>query len=80
MHARDIILPRLTAGGSKNEKEIHGFLMVAAFILCMMPKSINAAELGFEDVKEGKFYYDAVQWAVENHITTGTSPSELLGN
>ena len=25
----------------------------------------------FEDVKEGKFYYDAVLWAVENDITNG---------
>ncbi len=27
----------------------------------------------FSDVKEGKFYYDAVLWAVENGITKGTS-------
>jgi len=34
------------------KKRFMVFLMVAAFILCMIPKSINAAELGFEDVKE----------------------------
>ena len=27
----------------------------------------------FKDVEAGKFYYDAVLWAVENGITTGTS-------
>ena len=27
----------------------------------------------FDDVAEGKFYYDAVLWAVENGITNGTS-------
>lgn len=27
----------------------------------------------FEDVKEGKYYYDAVLWAVEKGITAGTS-------
>ena len=32
------------------------------------PKS---TEHPFTDVKEGKFYYDAMLWAVENNITTG---------
>lgn len=27
----------------------------------------------FTDVKEGQYYYDAVMWAIENGITTGTS-------
>ena len=27
----------------------------------------------FTDVTEGAFYYDAMLWAVENGITTGTS-------
>ena len=27
----------------------------------------------FKDVKRGTFYYDAVLWCVENHITSGTS-------
>lgn len=27
----------------------------------------------FEDVKEGSYYYDAVLWAVENKITSGTT-------
>ncbi len=28
---------------------------------------------GFVDVEPGKYYYDAVQWAVQNEITSGTS-------
>ena len=28
----------------------------------------------FKDVKEGQYYYDAVLWAVEKGITTGTGP------
>ena len=27
----------------------------------------------FEDVEQGRFYYDAVYWALENGVTTGTS-------
>ena len=36
------------------------------------PKS---AENPFEDVKEGAYYYKAVLWAVENGITSGTTPT-----
>ncbi len=31
----------------------------------------------FEDVKEGKFYYDAVLWAVEQGITNGTDETHF---
>ena len=31
----------------------------------------------FEDVQEGTFYYDAVLWAVENGITTGTDATHF---
>ena len=31
----------------------------------------ESTEHPFTDVKEGKFYYDAMLWAVENNITTG---------
>ena len=34
----------------------------------------------FTDVKEGKFFYDAVLWAKENDITTGTSPDKFSPN
>ena len=34
----------------------------------------------FTDVKKGKFYYDPVLWALENEITTGTSPTEFSPN
>lgn len=33
----------------------------------------EGAENPFNDVKEGDFYYDAVLWAVDNGITTGTA-------
>ncbi|NIR35251.1 MAG: S-layer homology domain-containing protein, partial [Actinobacteria bacterium] len=30
---------------------------------------------GFGDVGAGRFYTDAVQWMVDNDITTGVSPN-----
>ncbi len=35
----------------------------------------ETAECPFEDVKPGRYYYKAVLWAVENGITSGTSPT-----
>lgn len=35
---------------------------------------------GFNDVKSGDYFYDAVNWAVEKGITTGTSATTLSPN
>ena len=42
-------------------------------------KSAEAAP-GFDDVKPGAFYFDAVQWAVENGITNGTGKNTFSPN
>lgn len=42
-------------------------------------KSAEAAP-EFDDVKPGAFYFDAVQWAVENGITNGTGKSTFSPN
>ena len=34
----------------------------------------------FNDVKEGKFYYDAVLWAVEAEVTNGMTPTTFAPN
>ena len=34
----------------------------------------------FTDVAEGKYFYDAVLWALENKITTGTSDTTFAPN
>ena len=34
----------------------------------------------FKDTKSGQYYYDAVLWAVENEITTGTSATTFAPN
>ena len=43
------------------------------------PAATNA-EHSFTDVKEGKFYYDAMLWAVENKITEGMSSTTFAPN
>ncbi len=35
------------------------------------------AEMSFDDVAEGTYYYDAVLWAAENKITNGVSATEF---
>ena len=39
------------------------------------PKPAKAAE--FEDLREGAYYLDAVAWAAETGVTTGTSPTKF---
>ena len=41
---------------------------------CPEPES---SEMPFSDVKEGKYYYDAVLWAYQNDITTGVTPDRF---
>ena len=40
----------------------------------------SATKNPFTDVKEGSWYYDAVLWAYENHITAGTSDTKFTPN
>ena len=41
---------------------------------------VPESEIGFEDVSEGVWYHDAVLWAVQNEITTGTSGTSFSPN
>ena len=41
---------------------------------CPEPES---SDMPFSDVKEGKYYYDAVLWAYQNDITTGVTPDRF---
>ena len=45
-------------------------LLAAVMLLGMMPTAMAASP--FSDVPADAYYYDAVLWAVENNITTGT--------
>lgn len=47
---------------------------IVTFLWCAAGKPApKTTENPFEDVKEGKYYYNAVLWAVENGITAGKS-------
>lgn len=53
-----------------------------ALLLCMLlPAGAAAAGgSGFTDVKSSDWYYDAVNWAVQNEITAGTSAATFSPN
>ena len=69
--------------GCENTLTIYGYYETAAhahavaynipFVALDKPVDENP----FKDVKEGKFYYDAVLWAVENGITKGVTDDEF---
>ncbi len=56
-------------------KKLTAIVLVLALVLGLMPAS--AAKNPFTDVTTGSYYYDAVMWAYENGITTGTSATEF---
>lgn len=58
----------------KNRKSIIAALF-AGVLLSFTGMEAAGAEppAGFEDVEPGRYYYDAVYWALEQGITTGTS-------
>ena len=51
-------------------KRLISFLLAVVMLLGMMPTVMAASP--FSDVPADAYYYDAVLWAVENNITTGT--------
>lgn len=53
-------------------------LLLAAALLCGgFPAARAAQELPFDDVRPGKWYYEAVRWAYTNGITSGTSETSF---
>ncbi|MBR2131637.1 MAG: S-layer homology domain-containing protein [Oscillospiraceae bacterium] len=70
----------IAAAGSENEKEVKvsiPILKIPAF------DTFTAAELGaskFTDLAENAYYVDAVEWAVENGVTGGNTPSTFNPN
>ncbi len=47
-------------------------ILFACFMMFSATITANAA-VAFDDVKQGEYYYEPVQWAVEKNITTGLS-------
>ena len=56
-------------------KRTLAIVLCVLMMLCFLPASATMAEgeLPFTDVDENAFYYDAVVWAYQNGITSGTS-------
>lgn len=60
------------------KKRIIGILSILAVIISTLSIAPAAtAAGGFTDLKVGAFYYDAVDWAVEQGITSGTSAEKF---
>jgi len=53
---------------------------VATFLWRAQGKPAAASKNPFSDVKKGEYYYEAVIWAVENGVTTGTSATTFAPN
>ena len=58
--------------------KIFSLVLSASMLASLLPVSALAA--GFSDVPHGTYYEDAVDWAVENDITSGTSDTEFSPN
>ena len=74
----------ITTGKSPTTFEPNGKCTRAEFVTFLWRTVGKPApaltETDFTDVKEGKFYYVPMLWAVENGITTGTSPTTFAPN
>ena len=55
--------------------KIFSLILSTSMLASLLPVSALAA--GFTDVPHGTYYEDAVDWAVENDITSGTSGTEF---
>ena len=56
------------------------YMMVMILVFTMIPVPAFAGNNPFSDVKEEKYYYDAVMWALENGITEGTTTTTFSPN
>ena len=68
------------------KKKMLAMLLAVMMLIALFPVSAVAADMPaavpklantFSDVASSAYYYDAVQWAVENKITGGTSPTKF---
>lgn len=54
-------------------KRVIALLLVVLFLFQLLPAVGTAADIAFTDLQSNAFYYNAVQWAVNEGITRGTS-------
>ena len=65
--------PEETNGGQETVSRAAVKESTAAAQSAPAPARAQAAEVQFSDVESGAYYYDAVQWAVQEGIASGTS-------
>ena len=53
---------------------------VRTLVCIVLIAALLAGASGFRDVPAGAYYAQAVAWAVEHGVTTGTSPSTFSPN
>ena len=63
-----------------NMKRIISLILVLAACLGLFSVTATAADMPFTDVKPTAYYADAVKWAVEQGITTGTDATHFTPN
>ena len=73
--------PRITGGTDATHfspnKECKREQVVSFLYLAHGKPEVHLTENPFTDVKPGKYYYDAVMWALENKITGGVSTDKF---
>ena len=62
------------------KKRMFTMVLALCIIFSVIPLPGSAATNPFTDVKKSDYYYDAVIWAVENGITSGTSATKFSPN
>lgn len=63
------------------KKRLLSFILAIALFACMIPTTAGAVSVAaFTDVQPGAWYYDAVDYAAENGLFDGTSPTTFSPN
>ena len=58
--------------------KVFSIFLSASMLASLLPASALAA--GFSDVPQGAYYQDAVEWAAQNLITSGTGSTTFSPN
>ena len=61
----------------KKSLKTFAILLVTLVLLCAVALSASASGNPFEDVPDDAYYHDAVLWAYENAVTTGTTATKF---
>lgn len=63
------------------KKRLLSIILAAVLLIGIIPIHAGAADItDFTDVQPGAWYYDAVEYAAENGLFSGTSPTTFSPN